>query len=76
MMVSRFMLDLREVTQLAHGGALVVAGEGEIARAAPEAVLEVAAATIRRTACALGLACGKPSPAGRVHRHGRATHRR
>jgi len=37
-----FMLDLREVTQLDHGGALLVADEGEIdVRAAVEAVIEV-----------------------------------
>ena len=36
------MLDLREVTQLDHGGALLVADEGEIdVRAAVEAVIEV-----------------------------------
>jgi urease accessory protein len=37
-----FMLDLREVTQLDHGSALLVAGEGEIdVRAAVEAVIVV-----------------------------------
>ena len=36
-----FMLDLREVTQLDHGGALLVAGEEIDVRAAVEAVIEV-----------------------------------
>ena len=37
-----FLLDLAEVTQLEHGGVLVVSGEGEIdIRAAVEAVVEV-----------------------------------